>query len=261
GVREEALERDQETVLAEGSGHHPLPALAVGGGLLRVGAGESDDLLPRRLRGEAADEHVEVTAFHRAHQLALDTRRPLDARIEFLREIGDEVDFAARDPPVVVDLGPRRVLRHAHTQCTAGDAVEAPVGVAGDRPTACGRRRENARCDDPRQESSAASAPGSSGHGVSTTLAAPSSFFWNISYARGASARGRRCVAKSSTPSGSSSVSSGRTRGTQCCKLAWPIFNVICLSNSVSIGSGSALPPYTPESEMVPPRRTMSIAE
>jgi hypothetical protein len=35
----------------------------------------------------------------------------------------------------------------------------------------------------------------------------------------------------------------------------------ICLSNIVSIGSGSASPPYTPDSEIVPPRRTMSIAE
>src|SRR5699024_11986562 len=111
--------------------------------------------------------------------------------------------------PVVVDLGPRRVLRHAHTQCTAGDAVEAPVGVAGDRPTACGRRRENARCDDPRPESSAASAPGSSGHGVSTTLTAPSSFFWNISYARGASARGRRREAKARPPRGATPARRG----------------------------------------------------
>jgi hypothetical protein len=35
----------------------------------------------------------------------------------------------------------------------------------------------------------------------------------------------------------------------------------ICLSNIVSSGSGSASPPYTPDSEIVPPRRTMSIAE
>ena len=42
--------------------------------------------------------------------------------------------------------------------------------------------------------------------------------------------------------------------------LACPIRSWICLSKSVIIGSGSAEPPYTPISEMVPPRRTPSIA-
>jgi hypothetical protein len=47
---------------------------------------------------------------------------------------------------------------------------------------------------------------------------------------------------------------------TQRLTFAWPMRSWICLSNSVSIGSGSAIPPYTPISEIVPPRRTMSIA-
>src|SRR3954447_23887808 len=42
---------------------------------------------------------------------------------------------------------------------------------------------------------------------------------------------------------------------------AWPIRSWICLSNRVSIGIGSAIPPYTPLRDTVPPRRTMSIAE
>ena len=48
--------------------------------------------------------------------------------------------------------------------------------------------------------------------------------------------------------------------GTQRCTLAWPIRSWICLSNMVIIGIGSAIPPYTPLSEIVPPRRTSSIA-
>ena len=43
--------------------------------------------------------------------------------------------------------------------------------------------------------------------------------------------------------------------------LAWPWRIWICLSNSCSVGIGSAVPPYTPLSEIVPPRRTISIAE
>ena len=43
--------------------------------------------------------------------------------------------------------------------------------------------------------------------------------------------------------------------------LAWPIRSWTCLSKSCSIGIGSAAPPYTPEIEIVPPRRTDSIAE
>jgi hypothetical protein len=35
--------------------------------------------------------------------------------------------------------------------------------------------------------------------------------------------------------------------GTQRRTFAWPIRNWICLSNGVIIGSGSAIPPYTPE--------------
>lgn len=42
--------------------------------------------------------------------------------------------------------------------------------------------------------------------------------------------------------------------------LAWPMRICTCLSNRVSMGIGSAMPPYTPESEMVPPRRTSSMA-
>jgi hypothetical protein len=34
----------------------------------------------------------------------------------------------------------------------------------------------------------------------------------------------------------------------------------LLLSKIVSIGNGSAIPPYTPISEIVPPRRTISIA-
>ena len=48
---------------------------------------------------------------------------------------------------------------------------------------------------------------------------------------------------------------------TQRLTLHWPIRSWICLSDSVSIGIGSAFPPYTPDSETVPLRRTMSIAE
>ena len=48
--------------------------------------------------------------------------------------------------------------------------------------------------------------------------------------------------------------------GIQRFTLAWPIRSWICLSNNDIIGIGSAMPPYTPDSETVPPRRTVSIA-
>ena len=90
---------------------------------------------------------------------------------------------------------------------------------------------------------------------------APSRFCWKSSYAFGASLSGRWCVASPSTPSGSSSpVRSGKMSPTQRLTLAWPMRTVICLSNSVIIGSGSTMPPYTPTIESVPPRRTVSIA-
>jgi len=47
---------------------------------------------------------------------------------------------------------------------------------------------------------------------LNNTFTAPSCFFWNISYARGASANGRVWVAKESTPNGSPSVSNGRSK-------------------------------------------------
>jgi hypothetical protein len=67
-------------------------------------------------------------------------------------------------------------------------------------------------------------------------------------------------VANVSTPSTSSSDSSGMMLSTQARTLAWPIRSCTCLSNSVIIGSGSAISPYTPISEIVPPRRTTSTA-
>ena len=59
------------------------------------------------------------------------------------------------------------------------------------------------------------SAPAFHAHGLSMILTAPSAFCWNISYAAGASRSGSRCVAKSSTPSGSSSVRNGMMAGIQ----------------------------------------------
>ena len=56
--------------------------------------------------------------------------------------------------------------------------------------------------------------------GLSTTLMAPSCFFWKISYACGASSKESRWVAKSSTPSGSSSPSSGKMSGAHFLTLA-----------------------------------------
>ncbi len=41
---------------------------------------------------------------------------------------------------------------------------------------------------------------------------------------------------------------------------AWPMRRVTPLSNSFSIGMGSLMPPYTPEMDTVPPRRTASKA-
>ncbi len=63
------------------------------------------------------------------------------------------------------------------------------------------------------------------------------------------------------TPRGSeSSRSSGMMSPTQAFTFAWPMRSWICLSNSVSMGMGSIIPPYTPMMEMVPPRRTSSMA-
>jgi hypothetical protein len=59
---------------------------------------------------------------------------------------------------------------------------------------------------------------------------------------------------------GSPSSSRGKISGVQRLTFASPMRSWICLSKSVIIGSGSAMPPYTPLSEIVPPRRTMSIA-
>ena len=47
---------------------------------------------------------------------------------------------------------------------------------------------------------------------------------------------------------------------TQRFTFGWPIRSCTCLSKSWSIGRGSAAPPYTPSSEIVPPRRTRSMA-
>src|SRR5690606_31322995 len=99
------------------------------------------------------------------------------------------------------------------------------------------------------------------GHGCSRILIAPSCFFWKISYACGAFSSGQRCVARSITPSGSaSSLTSGISSSTHRLTCAWPIRSATPLSNIRSIGSGSAMPPYTPISEIVPPRRTASTA-
>ena len=54
---------------------------------------------------------------------------------------------------------------------------------------------------------------------------------------------GSRCVAKPSTPSTSSSSSSGMMSSIQRLTLAWPMRRLICLSNIVSSGSGSSMPP------------------
>ena len=52
----------------------------------------------------------------------------------------------------------------------------------------------------------------------------------------------------------------GSRSSTQRRTLAWPMRRCTCLSNKVSMGSGSVIPPYTPITEMVPPRRTTSMA-
>ena len=67
-------------------------------------------------------------------------------------------------------------------------------------------------------------------------------------------------MAKASTPNGSSSTSMASSSSVQARTLAWPMRTWICLSKSCIIGIGSAAPPYTPEIETVPPRRTASMA-
>ena len=56
--------------------------------------------------------------------------------------------------------------------------------------------------------------------GFNTIFTAPSFFFWKISYAYGASARGKVWVANVSTPSGSASVSNGMMSSTHFLTLA-----------------------------------------
>lgn len=138
-----------------------------------------------------------------------------------------------------------------------------PASAAGARtgpPRAAPTRSWRSRSATTWRRSSAGPDARGGPYGCIRTLTAPSCFFWNISYACGASASGIRWVAKPSTPSGSSSVRYGTISSLQRRTLAWPMRSWICLSNMVSIGMGSAMPPYTPDSEMVPPRRTRSIA-
>ena len=72
----------------------------------------------------------------------------------------------------------------------------------------------------------------------------PSSFFWNFSYIAGASSNDAVCVLRSSTPSGSDgSSTSGSSVSVQERTLHWTIRSWICLSNIVSIGIGSFMPP------------------
>jgi hypothetical protein len=78
---------------------------------------------------------------------------------------------------------------------------------------------------------------------LSWTLIAPSLFSWNALYISGAFASGTRWVANVSQPSGSSSPSSGMRSSIQRLMLHWPMRSWICLSNKVSIGIGSAMPP------------------
>ena len=60
--------------------------------------------------------------------------------------------------------------------------------------------------------------------------------FWKISYARGASASGTLCVARSSTPSGSaSSQTSGMRSSIQERTLAWPMRSRACPLRAVSL--------------------------
>ena len=93
-------------------------------------------------------------------------------------------------------------------------------GKAEASPAAGGGRRGRGRGADRGEEGGRAGAgpdarrawpqPRREAHGWSRILNALSSFFWKISYARGASSSGTRWVAKLSTPSGSSSaVTSG----------------------------------------------------
>ena len=89
----------------------------------------------------------------------------------------------------------------------------------------------------------------------------PSSFFWNICVRRRrvtqAGPGGSRSL---STPNGSSSVSNGRISRHPAVHVGLPHPQLDLLVEHRSIGIGSAIPPYTPDNEIVPPRRTMSIA-
>ena len=115
---------------------------------------------------------------------------------------------------------PARRTPHAREdqhQCTC---AHHPPGVDGRFPDtgalihpapACGSATHGERWAPPRSTDAPAV-----GYGLNTILIAPSCFFWNVSYARGASSSGRRCVVKSANASGSdSSVTSGMMSPTQ----------------------------------------------
>ena len=206
-------------------------------------------------------------------------------RVEYLgcntpvADVGTAVTATAADLAVIVATMPALLVRAASS--LAELAAAAPLVLAGPGASRAAADAAGAglltgdpvtaaqTLAAPAAPSSRAGSPGSpigllracAGQGCRTTLMQPSVLARKISYPCAASSRGRRCVARSRTPSGSVlSVTMGMMSSIQRLTWAWPIRSWMPRSNISIRGIGSASPPYTPLTDTVPPRRTALIA-
>src|SRR4051794_28388056 len=123
---EEAVEVEDEAVLARRREEHVLLALAVLGERL----GDSGCRAPLGLLVEAADHEVELAVFERMDELGLAPGAPQHARAEFRCEAADEVGLGPLGLPAR-RARPRRIVADSDPKLAVGrQSLAGPVRVA-----------------------------------------------------------------------------------------------------------------------------------